>query len=512
MALVLFSGTMLAVPEKVAVTLPAFTVELNGVKIDNTYNQYPLIVYKGITYFPMTFYDSRLMGLETEWSVEKGLEIEQTGVVGEYRENKKKSKNAYRNWARIPTFPITVNEEIIDNSQEEYPLLVFRDVTYFPLTWHFAVDEFKGQYHFESNGLTIQAGNHVLQEVVLPDEKKGLNAIEVFDGYYYYVGEKHEEDNVYRAPVDDPSKVSKVYIISGSWSYSPLVSFFKQDNDVYFSYHVGGATMGRDIYCRVNKEGFGEEVLSGYLDFRKYGQDLVVVNYGVPPFPNNLYLLKVGSEERKSLGNPAYCYGWIRYKGNYFGGREMEIKDDRVYITGFEKENENEPNKLYAIKINTNEIFLVSTIPTTDFTLWRDKIYMLGSEDGLLYETTGASFSTSKDAQEKVLINTPLSSYVVNSKGTIYYLTQENKELFSLDVNGVTRAMLPQKKMSTIKIVDDKLICFLEENEVYGLVVFDEQGKEIFKISERVISASLAGDVLVYKTVESQKNYAVRLP
>lgn len=101
MALVLFSGTVLAAPAKVAVTLPAFTVELNGVKIDNTYNQYPLIVYKDITYFPMTFYDSRLMGLETEWSVEKGLEIEQTGVVGEYRKNKKKSKNAYRNWASI---------------------------------------------------------------------------------------------------------------------------------------------------------------------------------------------------------------------------------------------------------------------------------------------------------------------------------------------------------------------------------------------------------------------------
>ena len=72
--------------------------------------------------------------------------------------------------------------------------------------------------------------------------------------------------------------------------------------------------------------------------------------------------------------------------------------------------------------------------------------------------------------------------------------------------------MLPQKKMSTIKIVDDKLICFLEDHEVYGLVVFDEQGKEIFKTSERIISASLAGDLLVYKTVKSQKNYVVRLP
>ncbi|MGI6588969.1 MAG: hypothetical protein ACOX2N_09490 [Peptococcia bacterium] len=53
---------------------------------------------------------------------------------------------------------------------------------------------------------------------------------------------------------------------------------------------------------------------------------------------------------------------------------------------------------------------------------------------------------------------------------------------------------------------------FERENEVYGLVVFDEHGKEIFKTSERMISASLAGDLLVYKTAESQKNYAVRLP
>jgi hypothetical protein len=229
------------------------------------------------------------------------------------------------------------------------------------LTWRFAVDEFKWRYHFDSrNGLVIQADNLAVQELVLPYEQKGLNAIGIFDGYYYYVGEEQGKGNVYRAPVSDPSKASQVYTISGGWSYNPLVSFFKLDDDVYFSYHVGGATMGRDIYCRVNEAGLGEEVISGYLDFRKYGQDLVVVNYGVPPFSNNLYLLKAGSEERKHLGNPEYCYGWIRKQSSYFHSREMEVKEDRVYITGFEKENENDPSKLYAIKIDTNEIFLVS--------------------------------------------------------------------------------------------------------------------------------------------------------
>ena len=37
---------------------------------------------------------------------------------------------------------ITVNGKTINNDEEPYPLLVFRDVTYFPLTWRFAVDEF----------------------------------------------------------------------------------------------------------------------------------------------------------------------------------------------------------------------------------------------------------------------------------------------------------------------------------------------------------------------------------
>lgn len=49
-----------------------------------------------------------------------------------------------------------VNGEVIDNSKEKYPLLLFRDVTYFPLTWRFAVDEFGWNYTFDmEQGLQI---------------------------------------------------------------------------------------------------------------------------------------------------------------------------------------------------------------------------------------------------------------------------------------------------------------------------------------------------------------------
>jgi hypothetical protein len=51
----------------VSVTLPEFKVTLNGEEVDNSYSKYPLIVYKDITYFPMTYNDCRFLGLESYW-------------------------------------------------------------------------------------------------------------------------------------------------------------------------------------------------------------------------------------------------------------------------------------------------------------------------------------------------------------------------------------------------------------------------------------------------------------
>lgn len=41
----------------VKVSIPPFTVTLNGMVMNNAYRQYPLIIYNNITYFPMTSID-----------------------------------------------------------------------------------------------------------------------------------------------------------------------------------------------------------------------------------------------------------------------------------------------------------------------------------------------------------------------------------------------------------------------------------------------------------------------
>ncbi len=79
LSLILLSTPRSEAATSVSVTIPTFKVRLNDVTIDNGYSQYPLIVYKDITYFPMTYYDSRFMGLESLWGNTTGLEIVKTG-------------------------------------------------------------------------------------------------------------------------------------------------------------------------------------------------------------------------------------------------------------------------------------------------------------------------------------------------------------------------------------------------------------------------------------------------
>ena len=158
MLILICAGTTSAYAAEVTVSLPTFDVSMNGVKIEDEYRQYPFIVYKNITYFPMTYFDNRFLGLVTEWDNLKGLEIYKTTETIEYEPYKQDWKNSNKYTASIPKFNIVVNGKAINNSTEEYPLLLFRNVTYFPMTWRFAVDEFGWKYSFTSeDGLIINS-------------------------------------------------------------------------------------------------------------------------------------------------------------------------------------------------------------------------------------------------------------------------------------------------------------------------------------------------------------------
>ena len=60
-----------------------FPVKLNQTELLDImpYTEYPLLMYHDITYFPMTWYNCRMLGLETDWTEQNGLTIKQNNAL-----------------------------------------------------------------------------------------------------------------------------------------------------------------------------------------------------------------------------------------------------------------------------------------------------------------------------------------------------------------------------------------------------------------------------------------------
>ncbi|MBP1966432.1 YHYH domain-containing protein [Paenibacillus aceris] len=133
---------------------PTYSINVNGTSIANSSIKYPVISYKDVTYFPMTFKFTQALALETVWDAEVGFVIRKTSNKAGKLELDYGSTNSNL-YASQPDFNIYVNDAWIDNGSEEYPLLVLNDVTYFPMTWHYAVDELGLTINFENNTFYI---------------------------------------------------------------------------------------------------------------------------------------------------------------------------------------------------------------------------------------------------------------------------------------------------------------------------------------------------------------------
>lgn len=131
-------------------------VTLNGQVIDNKNAKYPLLTYSNITYFPMTYQLSRFMGVETDWNnAAKSLNITAGGAQSAYVPETGKAQRG--SVAVTPaSYKISVNGAQINNKEEKYPIFNYNGITYFPLTWAYAVDSFGWSYQWDAeNGLRI---------------------------------------------------------------------------------------------------------------------------------------------------------------------------------------------------------------------------------------------------------------------------------------------------------------------------------------------------------------------
>lgn len=146
----------------VQVSLPKFNVQINGTIVNSKTAEYPLLVYKNITYMPMTYNYCHLLGLESNWTESAGLVIslKDKSSVPTVTESSSDHTNSSRMGATIINTPIMMNGTKIDNVKEPYPFLRYKDVTYFPLTFRFTQEMFNIYAIFNSDvGLGVYSEN-----------------------------------------------------------------------------------------------------------------------------------------------------------------------------------------------------------------------------------------------------------------------------------------------------------------------------------------------------------------
>ncbi len=178
--------------QNVKVKIAPFYTQIEDVSVDNRYVEYPLITYKDITYFPMTYDLCSKLCLSVGFDMEQGLFITKHyhERVYDYAPNLfgGDAVNYFNKeyTATIPSYPVYLNGIRIDNTKEEYPLINFRDITYFPMTWHFAYEELNFDIEFsqENYSFILKRGDSYGNAYVCKaDEKNAFltNKVDVYE-------------------------------------------------------------------------------------------------------------------------------------------------------------------------------------------------------------------------------------------------------------------------------------------------------------------------------------------
>ena len=514
-------STVSAVCAEESVALPSFDVTFGEEKVDSEQRQYPLIVYKDITYVPMTYFDCRYLGLSTVWDDEtRTLSIEQTPINCAYRDYKWEWKNTKNNKASVCDFNIVVNGKTIDNSKEEYPLLTFRDVTYFPLTWRFAVDEFGWEYSFDSeNGLIIKAKNYRTENVTLPN----ITGSVATDGeYYYYSGEKGGKKVVYRTLVSDTSNPEVIYEMPDT-NMTNGASFSNSCGDIYFSYTAGSVpTTSTSKFFKIEKDGSVTEKIpdDGY-GYGKHGYyEMRVASEGIQ-FKGVQIGADLATEISYEKDGKVYemepLPGWIRIGERRNGTlislvkpSSVKIFNNKIYYTAMDYGTK-EDSALYVIDTETGEHkkiidgvcgFDVCQKPTGDY----KGSVIIYDDNGtvMLYdETTGESRALEEKGDEDLYLVAAVGGYhtrvvMKNASGNRTVV----KTLWADKTMPTEDTVILETKTGTYVSKFDNLICVRTsgespDDEVRFFVAGNDGEHEYASFS----SSDVADSVFVYKNI-----------
>ncbi len=460
---------------EVTVTLPDFDITLNNMEFDNRHAQYPLLVYDNMIYFPMTYYGSRFMGVETTYSVTDGIGVHQNGVRWSWHGYKRYLPNGKTGTAIIHTGPVQVNNQPVHHSAESYPILLFRDITYFPMTEHYVMDEFGWKYSYSKvDGVSIDSpGTVTAKEIGLPIKtyKDGAGAFVKAGEYYYYEGQRGE---IWQASVNHPKKARCVYQLP--LQQEPLddnrycrPTLHVENNTVLLMFTQMQLGQEQQHYIQILPDGKWQEIYRGSGQVYCYADLMVLHEYQNDAGPGSLQMKRPMERTFVPVSDtPFCCAGSLVFRSgnellilgslgeevsdaaknpcllavNYKSGSVRKLTDET--ITYFAVENNivyylNEAQQLYRLPLTGGTAELVSSVPVKQFVVLDNTIcyahgttgelWVMGSSDVL----NPGGIVTDMEVQEDFFVvdfadnsQSAYTTMILNRKGKILFKTTEH--------------------------------------------------------------------------------------
>ncbi|WP_051621016.1 DUF5050 domain-containing protein [Paenibacillus sp. UNC451MF] len=387
---------------QVQVSIPTFPIAVNGTYMDVNHNEYPPLLYKDVTYSPMTWKNTSALGLSVSWDAVGGLSLQKKDACTPLEQDLVPQTISYEydtiQTAELTPFSVQVNGKSVDNVKEMYPILLFRNITYFPMTWRFTHDEFGWKtswnttrglsiesceekthkpeqqnsfFNVTNGGLVAVQGDWIYMN---PDGKKlvkvnknggeeikltGDNArsINVVGEWLYYAV---ANDGIYKIKTDGTQRSQ---IVDAPHA---LNTIWVKDNSIYYVHQLfqvregtmGGNDRHNGIY-KINIDGTGDQLLvSGKINYYMAlnGNKIYYLMEGEAT--NNLYAMNLdGSEQvrlQADVSRMTVIDGWIyMVQNNSYQLNKMSL-DDSVVIPVYTAEK-----NIIALSYRDGWIYLV---------------------------------------------------------------------------------------------------------------------------------------------------------
>lgn len=229
-------------------------VVINGQTYQSSHNKYPLMEQNHILYFPLTRDNLKVMGLQYEYR--KGqLEFTKT------------HKFQGESLSYYPSDTIKESPKSFDylstlcgfSMDPKYPLLKYKDILYFPLTWRNCVDILHWDYRYEKGCLYLDTDKENFAFPPSNFSVAGRNVVYHLDGTSLYEEkDNHKRELLYHLP--ETAAHIEMNIVNGI---------------LHLKYNMGQSEQSQQRQVIFNPQ--PREIYSGkYQYFSKNGQEYLV--------------------------------------------------------------------------------------------------------------------------------------------------------------------------------------------------------------------------------------------